>query len=205
MSSPTSKATTPFSEYIRYTEIKRLIHQVSNELDRKKSKSFSVISQYPGEGKTFFVAVLAVGFAQLLKRRVLIVDTTTQTQGGNLYLDRIFDAPAKNQVESPHVDLISPRNQEGRSEESADFEIGPLADLYAERYDLVLFDTCALSLTNKNNMDPVIISKHAGASVLVQTQRSIDVDVINSVREQLGAWDISILGTVFNDAGTGAK
>jgi hypothetical protein len=189
----------PFLDYIRFTEIKRLIHQVRTELENRGTKSFSVISEYSGEGKTFFVAVLAIGFATLLRRRVLIVDTTTQTQGGNLYLDRIFSSEGgPSGPESRYIDLISPKNAEGRGEESADFDIGPLAELYQDKYDLVIFDTCALSLANKNNIDPVIVSKHAGGAVLVQSRRSMDVDALKSVREQLGTWGIGLVGTVFN-------
>src|SRR5690242_2502539 len=77
-------------DYVRYTEFKRLLNQIINAQKRDGFKTLAVLSEHPQEGKTFFVSTLALGFATLLGKRVLIVDTISQTRNRSLYLDRIF-------------------------------------------------------------------------------------------------------------------
>ena len=199
----------PLYDYIRFTEIKRLIHQLDQERQRNQLKTVAVLSELPGEGKTFLISAIALGFAVLLKKRVLIVDTTSQAKEGNLYLERIFGnvggksrkaagASAFDDEDAQFVDLISPKNETGASTESADFQIGPFVDSYKEDYDLILFDTCAISRANKNNIDPVIIAKHAGAAIQVLSPLSVNMEVLGKIREGIRNWEINLAGTVFN-------
>src|SRR6185295_2490579 len=74
-------------DYVRFTEVKRLIHQVHSVQKKKGAKTIAILSLRPGEGKTFLVSALALGYAMLLKKKVLIVDATTQTLNGYLFVD----------------------------------------------------------------------------------------------------------------------
>lgn len=200
----------PLFEYVRYTEFKRLLNQLVSLQREKQFKTLAVLSEFPGEGKTFFVAVLALGYAMLLHKKVLIVNTTHQTRNRALYLDRIFgptDSQAHSPTHSPDepshagpqiIDLLTGDNVERESSESSDFWIGPQINKYRGRYDLILFDTCALSRANKNNIDPVIIAKYTDASILVTSYESVSRDVLGRLKGQFQQWQIQLLGTVFN-------
>src|SRR5262249_44057334 len=74
------------SDYIRDPRFKRLFDQVASAQARGCLKSLAVLSGYPGEGKTFLVSVLALGYATFLRRRVLILDTISQTRNESFYL-----------------------------------------------------------------------------------------------------------------------
>ena len=190
----TTEKTFPFAEYLRLGEIKKLVHRFNDELKKKNSRSISITSLEPSEGRTFLTAVLALGSAVFLKKKVLVVDTSSQPHQGNLYLDRIFgDATMEK-----YVDLIKPNREQGIQGESADFELKELLDHYLTQYDLVLFDTTAINESNTDSMDPIIVSKTAGSTIMILSQESINSGDFKKVYAEFNEWEIPILGTVYN-------
>jgi Mrp family chromosome partitioning ATPase len=175
-------------------EVKKLIHRFGDELQKKKGNAIAVTSLLPGEGRTFLVAVLALGAAVFLKKKVLIVDASSQPHEGHLYLDRIF---SDESVEK-YVDLIKPKQAAGIDGEAADFELKTLLDHYRDEYDLVIFDTTAIQDSNQRSMDPLIVSKTAGNTVMIVSSKSVASGDFRRVRTELQDWNIPILGTVYN-------
>ncbi|MCC7440247.1 MAG: hypothetical protein IT285_01355 [Bdellovibrionales bacterium] len=198
-----SNVPSPLLEYVRFTEVKRLVHQIHQEQKKRGAKSLAVLSLHPGEGRTFFVSALALGYALLLRKKVLIVDATSQTLNGYLFMDRVMGRTEEELAELGGpllevVDLMSAHNKEGKGGESAEFLIGPVIEAQKDQYDLVLFDTSALERRNKNNMDPVIIASQADASIILHSPSSADREAMFEMRRAVNGWNIDVLGTVFN-------
>ncbi len=183
-----------FLEYMRQGEIKRMIHRFFDELNKKKAKSIAVVSLKPGEGRTFLVAVLAVAAAIFMKKKVLVVDTTSQPDQGHLYLERIFGQASLEK----YVDLISPQYSSNGNDDVADFKLKELIDLYQNKYDLVIFDTTAIQSDNSSGMDPVIVAKTAGHAVIAISGQSVTSGDFKQLQGQMRDWGISPLGTIYN-------
>jgi len=189
-----------FAEYLAYTECKRLLNQVVVNQQKQGFKSVAVLSNLPREGKSFFVLSLALGYATLLGKRVLVVDVVNQTSDRTLFRETLLgEERSDHGVSCGLVELLSTRNNDGRRAEATDFQIGPYVDSIKDFFDIVLFDTCALTSASKDNIDPVIIARSADVSILVTSPRSIAGDTIVKTKEKLERWDVKLLGMVFND------
>lgn len=212
---PIDDAENPLCDFIRYTEFKRLLGQIVTAQTEQGFKTVAVISNFPGEGKTFLTSALALGFSRLLHKRVLVINTVSQTHHGSVLAEHLLGPHSQQGLrqrasasdQSPGaIDLISTKSivGEGKNEhDSADFQIGPYIDTFRDNYDVIFFDTCALSKVKKTNIDPIIISKHTDASVLVLSKRSLKRDVLNKVKSELQRRHIfpKLLGTIFNCKG----
>ena len=202
----------PFLDYIRYSEFKRLLGQLSALVDRDGIKTMAILSEYPQEGKTFFVSAMALGYASLLNKRVLIVNTVVQVQNQSLYIKKIYEdqleyAPflgGRKTRASRMIELISPEMDGGDSDsaDTADFQIGNYINTLKDNYDLILLDTCALTASNKKNIDPIVIARQADASILLTSDRSLNRESLSGVKNVLSQWHVRLAGTIHN---TGPK
>ncbi|HUP58603.1 MAG TPA: hypothetical protein VM598_14185 [Bdellovibrionota bacterium] len=203
----------PLFEYIRYTEFKRLLGQITATLDAGKLKTVAVLSEHPGEGKTFFVSALALGYSVLLNKRVLIVNTTSQPTNRELLHRNVFQKEAETMSQpgqivpvSRTIDLLSPfHDEEGRVEESSDFQMGQYIRSVQDTYDLVIFDTCAMSASNADHMDPIIIARQVDTSILLFSDRSLSREALPSIRDKLAQWSVRLMGMVYNTGGPWSK
>lgn len=117
---PPSKAYEILFDYIRDPEFKRLLNQIVVAQERKKFKSIAVLSQLPEEGKTFMISVLALGYATYLRKRVLIMDTVSQTQNESFYVGRVLDREQDKKGHGKNayggiIDLITTVNLQQRT------------------------------------------------------------------------------------------
>jgi Mrp family chromosome partitioning ATPase len=183
-----------FLEYLRQGEIKRLIHRFSDEIAKRAVRSVAVTSLQPGEGRTFLVAVLAVGFAMFLKKRVLVVETCNQPEGGELRLDSVIGEASTG----CSVDLITPKALGSGKTEAADFELKKVLDRHRDSYDLVIFDTAPVSSTQSNTMDAVIVARTAGNVIMLLSERSLAEGDFLRFRNEMREWGILIMGSVYN-------
>lgn len=212
-----SEIRNPLFEYVRYTEFKRLLGQITLIMDGEGFNSITVVSELPEEGRTFFVSAVALGYSLLLDRRVLVVNTASQSQYRSLMHERIFQfgkvgqgfsgppsPPDAGSVGSllrprPGIELISPfAGGENQVPVSSDFQLGRYIESLKESYDLVLFDTCALNANNKNNMDPVVIARQSDTAILLTSWKSMDRALLSRTQERLRHWNIRLMGTIFN-------
>lgn len=210
-----------FYDYIRHPEYKRILHFVVTAQSRESFVSMAVLSKYPGEGKTFLVSVLALGYATFLQRKVLIIDSVSQNRNESFYMGRIMgnefnessrSAPAcidlmttrgmKQHGVRSRKQLTGPehlaRNDEEESFNTTDFQIGGFIESLKDSYDLILLDTCALSEADKCNMDPVILAKESHTSILVTSPRSVERANVREIKAELDRCDVRALGTVYN-------
>jgi Mrp family chromosome partitioning ATPase len=210
-----------FSEYIRHPSFKRLLNAISTAQERDRLKSLAVLSYFPGEGKTFFVSVLALGYASFLRKRVLIMDTVSQTRNESFYMGTVLGAPEDDPMTtgpSGTIDLVTTRNLHGTvptaaelhalgpdervddriGYDTADFQIGPFLTGLSPSYDLILLDTCALTEVTKDHLDPIILAQQTDGSLLVTSDASMDRAVVQRVASDLSRAGVKIAGTVFN-------
>jgi Mrp family chromosome partitioning ATPase len=195
-----------FAEYITLTEVKRLITQFSILQEKQDFKIVAITSEQRAEGKTFLVLALAYGYAMLRSKRVLVVDAATQTVGGRLFMEHVLwtGVPGNGQHETyAALDILSTRSEKlAATPESSDFELIPHVRAVARNYDLVLVDTCAFSAAQKENIDPLIVATQSDAAVLVTSPRSVGAESTGRVQRHLKAWDIKLIGTIFNRGAT---
>jgi len=204
-----SRLVSPLLQYTQYSEFKRILDRIATQLAQSQQKSVAVISELPGEGKTFFVSALALGYSTLLNKRVLIINTIDFAKSRALDLETLYKAPVRAipsiaQPDRPQpnwriIDIISPHTDEyPDSGESADFQIAQYIAAARGSYDLILADTCALSTTNRKNVDPVIIARHADTSILITSPSSKNKQTIQRTRARVDQWGIKVMGTVYN-------
>ena len=181
-------------EYLQHAQFKRLLSQVRTAEEKAGARSIALMSEFAGEGKTFFTSTLALGYASLLKRRVAIVDTVSPRS----------EAGKKNWAPTQyplHMDYIGSLHVSDVAPDATDFQIAEYIAALERDYDLVLIDTCSLADSNSHSMDPLIIAHHADAALFVTSRRSLGKEQLLDLRREVKRWDINVLGTVHNEGG----
>ena len=188
------------SDFVRGTEVKRLINQIINAQNRNNFRSLVVLSEYPSEGKTFFTAALALSYARYLASNVLIVNTIPQQGQGDALLKAVVGRHNSSTLKGANgrVDLISARMDSAGQFDSPDFQVAYYIDKFASNYDIVLIDTCAMSMNASEYIDPVIVARYAEASILITSSRSVERSTARKIVQKLNRYGIKPLGTVYN-------
>jgi Mrp family chromosome partitioning ATPase len=216
------EAQSAWFDYIRLPACKRLVNRILRAQNEKGVKSLAVLSQFPGEGKTVLISVLAVGYMTLLEKKVLILDLVSQTRDESFYFRKVLERPAVPENETRRTGRIDLITSEGlskaalppdalgnidihpqlRSEtpvhpyDAADFQIGPFIKSIRGFYDLILIDTCSLTSASKDNFDPIILAQHVDSTIVVGSPQSMDRDTLASLTRQLKRYQIEPLGIV---------
>ena len=201
------------SEYIREPYFKRLLNAIAGAQYHSNFKTLAVLSQQPGEGKTFFVCSVALAYSQYLQGRVLIVDTTKQTRDKLLFLECLI-SEAQNGVVNGHangngngnkngkknsrIDFLTTRNINGGAHDWSDFQLASYIDRFKQEYDLVLIDTCALEVVDRYATDPLIVARGSDASVLITSKQTLKKERLSEIQRELKSSEVNLLGTVFN-------
>ena len=82
----------PLADYIRYSEFKRLLGQLHTTFEKQKIKSVALLSDHSKEGKTFLACAIAMGYAILLNKKVLILNAGGPVKKGSLNLKHVYEA-----------------------------------------------------------------------------------------------------------------
>ena len=192
--------------HIRTPEFKRLLNMIVTTQKQHRFKSLAVLSLFPQEGRSFFVSALALGYAKLLNARVLVLDTVSQTNNRSLYLDRILDkyepgTPESGFWQEPgHIDLMTSRGPAGGGSESTDFQIGPYVEYLRDHYDLIILDTCAITDSDIENMDPIVVARQVDTTILLTSEKSMTKESMVVVKQELDQYGIPLLGNVYHRA-----
>jgi Mrp family chromosome partitioning ATPase len=195
-----------FLEYVRGVEFKRILSDVGALQHQNRFQSIVLLSRAPGEGKTFFAAVLALGYALFLRRRVLILDTIAQTSTSALTLAPVLSA-AGGCGEIPgggHVDVVTSREFDpggqgpAVKEWGADFAIGEYIESIRGDYDLILVDTCSLEASHSDTLDPIVVGRQTDTAILITSPRTNRREHLRLLGEELRRRDVHLLGTIYN-------
>jgi Mrp family chromosome partitioning ATPase len=225
--SPRNALDRRLQEFIRYSELKQLVYNIVALQEEKRFHSIAVISFFPGEGKTLFCAALAMAYAETCRSKVLIVDTATFQNKRSLALKDCFNGSASLVDVTPLEDLrknskafTPPSNSQIQSEKGPvldvevvtvrpikmsmtlehDFTlIKKVSEEHSPHYGLVLFDTSAVHAKNRNNVDPLLVARLSGASVLVASRRLLDAPNLNASLKVLKDPLLHLLGVISNE------
>lgn len=205
-------------DYIHHPAFKRLLNHVAQRQDEFRVKSLAVISEYPGEGKTFFTSALALGYAAFMQKRVLVVDTVCESREQSYYIGRVTGSPdRRSNKNGGSIELITshtihqeiylhhshePNQQVQRPVTggyySADFQMRDVIVALSPTYDIILVDTCALSNVAKSSFDPIVLAQQVDGVILVNSHKSLEKDAINRLKSELNQSRIKVIGTIFN-------
>lgn len=195
-------------EYIKTPRFKRLLSEIVSAQHERDFRSLAVLSRSAGEGKTFFASVLALGYATFLRRRVLILDTIAQGDGGELYLGEVLNEVS---TRSAQIDIVTSRAIEEDEDTSAsrerlglpgvDFGIGDFLERVSREYELIIVDTCAITETSGLKLDPIVVARQTDAAVLVTSKSSLEARSLEALGRELRARRVDLLGTIHNGGG----
>ncbi|MFM1847453.1 MAG: hypothetical protein RL417_927 [Pseudomonadota bacterium] len=197
----------PLIEYIKDPQFKRLLSEVVARQHERDFRSLAILSRYPGEGKTFFAAVLALAYATFLRRRVLILDTIVQGSTGALYVGELLRESVNAGGRENLIEIVTSRaleEDEVSREEGAfgvpgiDFGIGDFLHRVSSDYDLVIVDTCALESSNTETLDPIIVARQTEAALVVTSPRSAVDGSLDPLRRILSESRVELLGAIYN-------
>jgi Mrp family chromosome partitioning ATPase len=198
--------------YIRQPEFKRLLFKISQTTVHGKAlQNFAVLSEFPGEGRSFVSAVLALGFVRILKKRVLLMSTVEQhpqnafTFGSSDYLldaSKRYYSPdiISTSSFSSYCDVHAYSSLSGAAKniEPAEFILSPFLTALAPSYDMIILDTCPLSKIGTNNFDPIIVASFTQGALLVLGEKSISSSSLAHTKEKLSGYGVEVIGSIVN-------
>ncbi len=195
------------TEFVHYAEFKRILDKVVHAHTNDKMKSIAILSELPGEGKTLLTAALAVGLSELLNIKILVIDTQTFSAPNSLTLDRALETDELPSAAKPtqktllvKADLLSMSRQQSKSKDGiVEYKISELIQEYIGRYDLLIFDTSALSAKNRNNIDPWVVARHVDTNILVIGDQTLRKNMSPSFNERRASDKLKICGLIYNE------
>lgn len=215
---------TALYDYIKFPECRRLVNRINTEQRERNFKSLTVLNKNSDRGKTVFTSVIALGYLMFLDKRVLIIDTVSDSRDGSFYYREFYPHSSKagdgNAKRAGCIDLITAESLsrknllhysggalihseaaepfDGRGDDGAEFQINPFIDSIKRYYDLILIDTCAFDEANRDSFDPMIIAEHSDCSVLILPESSLERDSLVAIGKELKRHHLTPLGVVLN-------
>jgi Mrp family chromosome partitioning ATPase len=214
-------------EFVRYSELKQLAYNTVALQQEKRFHSLTVLSFFPGEGKTLFCAALAMAYVEACRARVLVLDTTTIQNKRSLMLRDCFDGstpqvdvitledlrkesvnlrvPMANGTYANAGSTVGPEIVDGSPEDNwsgreSDFSlIKRLTEDRSKNYGLVLLDTAALHAKNRSNIDPLLVARLSGASVLVVSRQLLESPGLVSSLKVVQDPTLKLIGIASNE------
>jgi Mrp family chromosome partitioning ATPase len=201
---------TQLKEFVYFSEFKRILDKIVIYRTENKVKSLALLSERPGEGKTFFAAALATGLSELLHIKILVINTQTFVADDALTLDRALETDElSSQRGGPilksllvNTDILPIESlQSGKG--ITEFRIGDVIKRFSESYDLLVFDTSALSARNRNNIDPWVVARQVDANLLVVGRETLRRQPSSELMERMKGQKLKLAGIVFNEGTNG--
>jgi len=229
-SPPLPRTFQPFDrlkDLMNYSELKRMAYSILAIQQKKRFRTLSVLSCFPGEGKTLFCAAMAMAYADACRSRVLVVDTTTSHNPRSLILKDCLD-PSMSQIdflslserqaesndlktstldarharETPSVEAVLVRENTTSlsvTKESDHALISKVASEGSKHYGLALLDTVPLTVKNKKNIDPYLAASLSDASVLIVSQTLLNAPDLRACLKVLQNPALHLIGVVSNE------
>lgn len=189
------------NEYVNYSEIKQTADQIQSLVEKQNIKTLAILSEFSLEGKSFFAASLCVAFAKFYNYKVLLIDTSTVKDSFKSFL---LDESEQNdkivkKTFFPNFDVANIKDFPRNRGEITEYQIDAIAKDYAEDYQLVIIDTTAFGVRNKNNAHPMVIARRCDSSILVVSDISSKSKELDKFQLSLKDSHLSLLGVVYND------
>ncbi len=181
---------------------KRLLGQIVAAQTQANSKSLAVISCFPQEGRSLVCSMVALGLAELLNARVLVLDGSKASLGedANVAANFVAAIPKGPGVKSAgYVDYLKLDAVGNGKFETTDFQVGRYLESMKKRYDMLLLDVAAIEEQLPCGMDPLVIAAQADAALLVLSPRALKKNHLQELRGKLGSAQVRVLGCVYNE------
>lgn len=167
----------------------------------------TVSSPGPGDGKTFLSSNLALAFADLGMRTLLIDGDTRRGQQHRLFnIERrpgltdylAGEIPAEDAIQTTHIDGVDVIPGGARRADSPELLQSPkMSELLArikQRYQVILVDSPPLGA----GVDPLLLGALTGNILLVMRNGTTDRQLAESKLQMLDRLPIRVLGAVLN-------
>lgn len=191
--------------------ISESVRMIRTNLNFSDLKVINVVSTLPSEGKTSFICDLAVSFA-MLEKKVLIIDcdlrkpkvhkkfglarkdgvTDLILSHGSISIGKVIQK-YKIKNSSVSVDVLSAGSRVANPSELLNKQLfATMLEELKKHYDLILLDCSPISSLT----DGVLVSKLADGTVYVIESERIDYPVVQTCVEELRENNVTILGAV---------
>ena len=193
-------------------EIQRIREVILNSGPNKKTKTIMVTGAHAGAGTTTLILRLVVNIALLKKMKILLVDMNMHHPGLHRafglepeegFIDvmnnRISWRDACKETSLPQLKIMTVgRQQEEQSSFQGRAEQEELLLKLQEEFDLIIFDTSPVSRHNRNNVDPVILSRIADMVVMVVREKMSSKNQLKRAIADMVDNGGKVSGIVFN-------
>ncbi len=164
----------------QYSEFKRIFDQVSDLQQANNFKSMTLLSLLEGEGKTLMTALMGYAFAEFLNKKILIVDAHGYSSESGLNLSEILEVDEINQKSESvygtfnlNIDYLNLNQHIKSKAATSEFDLRELLNGVGSGYGVVLVDTVATKIKNRNNFDPLVISSRTDGAFLIVSDRGL--------------------------------
>ncbi len=185
-------------DFSKFSEIRQLVDNISFRLDLKNNKepvTISLLSYNKNEGKSLTAIVLATAFSRYLNKKILVIDTVMD--GGSL---KEYEVASDNENDIisktcfPFVSLVHISNLKLH-----EYQVSVILDEVKDDYDIILFDTSALSKKNSKNIDPVVLARRCQYNYLIVSRETSSLKNLSRLKSLIEKNDLRIDGVMFNE------
>lgn len=189
------------NEYVNFAEIKHLVDELAVKIEIKKLKTITLLSEFSGEGKSFFSLVMAAAYGKFYNKKILILDTSFNrdtfayfVKGDEDFQDKVIKKTVFKNVDLAHVyDFPNTNN------EIIDYQLDSLIqDLYAQ-YDLIIVDTNAYAVANRHNIHPLVVARRSDGAILLTSGVSSYMFHQKRYEKDINQSHIKLIGVIHNE------
>jgi Mrp family chromosome partitioning ATPase len=194
------KSSDYLSEYINYSEIKQSTDQINILIEKNNIRTLAILSEFTIEGKSFFAATLCAALSKFYQKKVLLIDTsTTKNSFSSLVTSAKSKDPIIKKTKFENFDIAYIKDFPQKDGELTEYQIDAIAKEYSEDYSLVIIDTTAFGIRNKNNAHPLVIARRCDSSILVVSEISSNRKELDKFQLNLKDSHLNLLGVIYND------
>ena len=195
--------------YLLNHGVKRIIDTVARRRSELGFQSVGITSLNPGEGKTFYTAVVARGLVLYLSARVLVVDakgyaTTSSLLNTLATSRRVFDETYVAMGSTGSCTVASLSGGGNTPPTQNEFRCGELIRAVQNEYDVVLVDTQALSSEDVKGFDAGVIIQQLDTYMMVVPRQPVQPVELKAYSEKIHSLSTPCIGFVTNDKQVGS-
>ena len=190
-------------KYQREHSIKRLVDIIARKKIELEFQSIAILSLTPGEGRSFFTAVLASSLAEYLAARVLVVDASGRPHHVGMlsvleYNQEQLTAERHGTEQRGSCKVVTVAELFGSENPEHEFRVGEIIRRAQRGYDLTLVDTQALRAVNTDGFDAALVAQQVDATLAVLSDKTDGSDGLDALKERLESITTPCIGCVVN-------
>lgn len=193
-------------------------------IEKAKVSRVGILSHQKKVGKSYLTALLSLGFANLLGKKVLLVDCSSLfpnfEQNNRLNLLTALDPKLESLKGTPlsqtkweeiqpnltllplnHLLTLSSQHHASVDVEFKQDSVSSALELIkaaSASYDITLFNTVAFEQLNRQNINPFTVARYFEAAFLVTPSSAIQQSALSEIVAQITTHHINLLGVIPN-------